>query len=756
MTTGSTSRGDERERRLNALLLAVVQAREKGQALDRKEMLAAHPEFAAELEEFFAARDYLERVTAEPPVGHPPPGPAADLGTLGDFRLMREVGRGGMGIVYEAEQVSLGRRVALKVLPFAAGLDPRQLQRFRNEAQAAALLQHPHIVPIYSVGCEQGTHYYAMQFIDGQSLAALIQELRGSSGGHARGTATHALASGEPPAPADGGRTAPLASPPVGPVAGEVAKFAAGSPLQPTGRAAHFRRVADLGATAAEALDHAHQQGVIHRDVKPANLLLDGRGHLWVTDFGVALLQSAGGMTATGELVGTLRYMSPEQAAGRRGLVDARSDVYALGVTLYELLTLRPAFPGDDPHRLLYQIEAGESRPPRALDRAIPAELEAVVLKAMARSPAERYATAQELADDLRRFLDGRPVRARRPTPVDHARKWLRRHPAVVAAAGLLLVVGAVGSGVSAVLIAREEAKTQTAYDQERQRAREVEQRFQLARRLADEMIQIANEEAVDDPRQQALRHRLLLAAVAYYEEFIELRRDDPDARADLDATRSRVQTILADLAVMQEAQRHGLVGDPAVQEDLRVSAEQRAALEALVQDIRDGGPPDRRRDGPGAEERAQRLVREMRAHEAILEKTLTKAQLARLRQIALQVRGPQALQEPEVITALGLSRAQRSQLREIFAGQPFDRPDQPGPPGDWGDRRRGGPPPWGPDSGHQAEMSRALAILTPEQLARWREMTGAPFAGRLDSPRGPGGGPPPPEAHFPNRPAKK
>src|SRR5262249_31366213 len=202
-------------------------------------------------------------------------------GVLGDFRILREVGRGGMGVVYEAEQVSLNRRVALKVLPLAATLDPRQLERFRHEARAAALLHHPHVVPVHGVGCERGVHYYAMQLIDGCSLAVVIDVLRGGD------------PDGREPADAPGAApTRPLAA-------------LSTVPLR-RGRA-HFRRVAELVVQAADALEYAHAMGVVHRDVKPANLLLDAGGNVWVTDFGLARLGEGPGLTVSGDLLGTLR-----------------------------------------------------------------------------------------------------------------------------------------------------------------------------------------------------------------------------------------------------------------------------------------------------------------------------------------------------------------------------------------------------------------------------------------------------------------
>ena len=210
--------------------------------------------------------------------------------SFGDFEIEEEIGRGGMGIVYRARQLSLKRTVALKVLPLAATLDPRRLQRFHNEAQAAASLHHTNIVPVYFVGSERGVHFYAMQLIDGQTLAAVIHDQRRSES--------------KEPVQEPGAEPTACTTP-----------AAAFSTAKPGRDAAYFRKVAELGVQAAEALDHAHQMGVVHRDIKPANLMLDGRGTLWVTDFGLAQLQTDAGLTLTGDLVGTLRYMSPEQAA---------------------------------------------------------------------------------------------------------------------------------------------------------------------------------------------------------------------------------------------------------------------------------------------------------------------------------------------------------------------------------------------------------------------------------------------------------
>jgi serine/threonine protein kinase/tetratricopeptide (TPR) repeat protein len=428
---------------------ALVQA---GQTVDPEDFARAHPDQADELRRLLPAvraltylggggdSDEAEDTAAGVPGGR-----------LGDFRLIREVGRGGMGIVYEAEQVSLGRRVAVKVLPSAAALDERHLQRFRNEAQAAALLQHPHIVPVLAIGQHLQTHFFAMQFIDGDSLATLVTDLHSEAATETRTVVLPSRPAGDEyatalvvqggagPVPSTSGEATPVPAGELQPLPQPAQRQESVRRLSPLatdapGRdRAYFRNVARLLLQAAQAIDHAHQMGVIHRDIKPANLLVDTQGELWVTDFGLARLISAPGLTATGDLLGTIRYMSPEQAQGLRAPVDHRTDIYGLGVTGYELLTMQPAFPGEDRTELLRRITAEEPPRPRRINRAVPAELEAVVLKAMEKSPGDRYTTAQEMADDLTRFLEDRPVRARRPTTWRVAAKWTRRHAGLLA-----------------------------------------------------------------------------------------------------------------------------------------------------------------------------------------------------------------------------------------------------------------------------------------------------------------------------------
>jgi tetratricopeptide (TPR) repeat protein len=416
--------GTSSEVELAQALDAYMAAVEAGRPPDPEQLLAEHPAVADRLRACLASLRLVERAAGSFVAG------AADGGeanagrpeVLGDFRIIREVGRGGMGVVYEAEQVSLGRRVAVKVLPFAATMDARQLQRFHNEARAAAGLHHTNIVPVYAVGQERGVHYYAMQFIEGRTLADFISQQR-------REGVQQAPTTPEAKAAAASATTAPPA-----------AQATSAAPRD----AAYFRQVAEWGIQAAEALDCAHQLGVVHRDVKPGNLLVDSSGRLWVTDFGLAQVQSDARLTMTGDLVGTLRYMSPEQALAKRVVVDHRTDVYSLGATLYELLTLQPAYSGNDRQELLRQIAFEEPLALRRTNRAIPAELETIVLKALEKNPADRYGTAQELADDLRRWLNDRPIQARRPAMVQRLRKWGRRHRAWVAAGAVVFVLATV------------------------------------------------------------------------------------------------------------------------------------------------------------------------------------------------------------------------------------------------------------------------------------------------------------------------
>ena len=304
------------------------------------------------------------------------PGPAPLLKRLGDFRILGEVGRGGMGVVYEAEQESLGRHAALKVLPWHSLIEPQRLQCFQREAKAAARLHHTNIVPVHGVGEQDGLHYYVMQFIQGQGLDQVLAELRklrpgppvedaapvsrdtvsAASAAHSLLTGRFETAPAEAEAPADSvGSSVRLPG------------QAEGTPPLRSGRE-YWRSVVHVGVQVGDALAYAHGQGVLHRDVKPSNLLLDARGNVWVTDFGLAKAADGEDLTHTGDIVGTLRYMAPECFSGK---ADARSDVYSLGLTLYELATLRPAFVGKDRNQLLQQVLHAEPPRPRSVNRDV-------------------------------------------------------------------------------------------------------------------------------------------------------------------------------------------------------------------------------------------------------------------------------------------------------------------------------------------------------------------------------------------------
>jgi serine/threonine protein kinase len=394
--------------------------RARGEDPDPEAYAARHPAAADRLRRVLGM---LRRVTIDPPADRPVPE------VLGDFRVGREVGRGGMGVVFEAAQLSLPRRVALKVLPAAAVIDPRRVERFRAEAFAAARLEHPRVVQVFEVGRDRGFHFIAMQFIDGRPLSDVIRDRYrpGDLLDPAATTVNLGEASTPPPRPS--------ADPP----------DLGASPTTPTGgrRQTFFQWAADVGRQAAEGLDHVHRVEVVHRDVKPSNLLLDRAGNVWVSDFGVAKLADTN-LTADGDVFGTPQYMSPEQARGANAEVDGRADVYSLGATLYELLTGRLPVPGRTKAEVLKRIEALEPIPPRRHDRRIPRDLETIVLKCLRKRPAERYASAADLAADLGAFLADGPIKARRRSPAYRAWRAVRAHRWPVLT-GLAVAVAAVG-----------------------------------------------------------------------------------------------------------------------------------------------------------------------------------------------------------------------------------------------------------------------------------------------------------------------
>ncbi len=437
----TTGEAKERQQRLESILADFLQAAEAGRAPDQRELLARHPELADELASFFANRAEFVKLAGPvaplaegPTLGlDAPPTAGATVRYFGDYEILEEIARGGMGVVFKARQLSLNRVVAIKMILTGQLATDADVQRFRHEAEAAANLDHPHIVPIYEVGEYHGNHYFAMKLIDGGNLAGHLDELR------------------------------------------------------------RDRKVGvRLMAKTARAVHYAHQRGILHRDLKPANILLDQAGEPHVTDFGLAKrVTGDSGLTQSGAIVGTPSYMAPEQAAARKDLTTA-VDVCSLGAILYELLTGRPPFRGATPLETLLQVLDREPPPPRSLDATIDRDLETIAFKCLAKNPAGRYASAEALAEDLERFLRGEPIQAR-PTRVwEAAVKWARRRPtaAALAAVSVLAALALVGLAVGLwyngrLQTALDDARTarETA-DQQRQRAESLEASVRYARTL--------------------------------------------------------------------------------------------------------------------------------------------------------------------------------------------------------------------------------------------------------------------------------
>ncbi|MFK8112898.1 MAG: protein kinase [Rubripirellula sp.] len=397
----------------------------------------SHPEHESQIRSLFPTMLAMEklRVSKHEPAERPIRLHIDRLERLGDYRIIREIGHGGMGIVYEAEQQSLRRRVAVKIFPKQAIGDSQQLKRFQREAETIGSLHHTNIVPVFGVGEQDGLHYFVMQLLDGVPLDRVIAEI------------------GTRPSDEEGMQD------PIQEIVRSVSKefteedcpvreetgTEGRSPTDVDSREfarSHWIRIADIGIKVADALQYAHAKGVLHRDIKPSNLILGNDFQVWVTDFGLAVAPNQDRLSRSGDVVGTLRYMSPEQLAGRS---DRRSDVYGLGLTLYELLTLRPAFDGDSRGSLIRKVSTSTPPSPRSVCRRIPRDLETIILKAIAKSPESRYRTAAEFADDLRRFQNDQPIQARRIGPLERLARWSRRNPALAGMSAAMLI-GAVFS----------------------------------------------------------------------------------------------------------------------------------------------------------------------------------------------------------------------------------------------------------------------------------------------------------------------
>jgi WD40 repeat protein len=408
--TERPSEPTEREQRLRAVLLDYVEAVERGQDPDRAALLARYPEFAAELREFFAGRDQFDRLASPlrsasqavrgapgspgdrstDPEGSAAGGPASGTParSFGDYEVLGELGRGGMGVVYQARQLSLNRLVAVKMIRAGQLATPSELRWFRLEARAAARLDHPHIVPIYEVGEQDGRHYFSMKLIEGNSLEKGLPHF-----------------------------------------------------------ARNHRDAARLLARVARAIHHAHERDILHRDLKPGNILLDAGGEPHVTDFGLARHPEAGSsLTASGVIIGTAGYMSPEQAAGHNRQLSAATDVYSLGAILYQMLTGRPPFQAPTTLETILQVLEREPQRPCAFNPAIDRDLETICLTCLDKRPHRRYPSAQALAEDLEAWLEGKPIQSRPVGGAERLWLWCRRKPVVAGlgatAAALLVLVG--------------------------------------------------------------------------------------------------------------------------------------------------------------------------------------------------------------------------------------------------------------------------------------------------------------------------
>ncbi|HJT33747.1 MAG TPA: protein kinase [Pirellulales bacterium] len=448
--------------------------------------------------------------------------------TFGDYELLAEIARGGMGVVFKAQQRRLNRTVAVKMILAGELADQNDVQRFLSEAEAAAGLDHPGIVPVYESGEINGQHYFSMGFVDGQSLAAVLS----------------------------------------------------GGPLPP-------RHASELVAQVAEAVDYAHQRGVIHRDLKPGNILLDREGHPRVTDFGLAKrVAGDSGLTRTGQALGTPSYMPPEQASGKLEAIGRAADVYALGAVLYAALTGRPPFQAATPLDTILQVLEQEPVAPRQLNAGVPRDLETVTLKCLEKEPHKRYATARDLADELGRFSRGEPIHARPVGRSERAWRWCCRKPvmaALIAAVCITLVAGTATSTYFAIEANRRagDAETSALVAQNAQRAeaeqlararsalaaetraKEAESQARAAQTTAKNEARAAINRYVDtvfesqllkDDRFQPLRKKLLSDALGYYKTFIESHEHDTTERRELAEVLRRVGSISRDTGSLSDA----------------------------------------------------------------------------------------------------------------------------------------------------------------------------------------------------------
>jgi eukaryotic-like serine/threonine-protein kinase len=528
------------EVRLGRLYAQFVDRLSAGEQLDYTRILEEHPDvgpaLVAELQ-LLANVDFRDET---PPVG-----------TLGDYTLRRQIGRGGMGVVYDAWQNSMNRQVALKVLPAGVAADRRASARFLREAQTAGQLSHQNVVSVYGLGIEADTPYYAMEFVEGETLAQILARLRAAEGkedekGPLLQSISNLFGKQDPEAVA-------LEEGPAGQEETREKKQPFGTDDQDI---VYYGNLAKAFAGVADGLQHAHSKGIIHRDIKPSNLILDREGRLRILDFGLAHLEGQESLTASGDLVGTVQYMSPEQAQVRKIAVDHRTDIYSLGATMYEMLTMRPPFKGKTHQETLSQIIERDPVEPGRLNPRVPRDLGTIVLKCLRKDRGDRYGTAEALAQDLRRFVRGDQIEARPESPWQTWSRRLWRHRTAVGMAALLLVLVAGGLAISSVLIWREKLRTEGMFREMKVQKEQAGRNFEYARQAVDEMLtQVGANDLMIVPGMEGVRRALLQRALTFYAKFMEEKGDQPASRRDLGEAQLRMGDILAMLGQNAKAE---------------------------------------------------------------------------------------------------------------------------------------------------------------------------------------------------------
>ena len=741
---------------------------QQGGAPSVEEFSKRYPEIATILTQILPAIGAMKNAQSMKPEDSPASAIEAPQfvdGTVGDFRLVKEIGRGGMGVVYEAWQISLKRRVALKILPFAAALDSKRLERFKNEAQAAAQLHHANIVPVYAVGCERGVWYYAMQIIEGETVAEVISQLRGDLD-----PSPYVSTQIDDPSSQQNSNSVSKSRWTPKPARETVANAAATTHSSHRD-SSYIELVVHIAIQVAEALEHAHSLDIVHRDVKPGNLIIDQRGRVWVTDFGLARFREDDRLTRTGDILGTLAYMSPEQASGMHGAVDHRTDIYSLGATLYELLTLQPPFVNVDPKTLRSTISSEEPKAPRRLNKKIPVDLETIVLKAISREPQLRYQSAQEVADDLRRFQDNRPVLARRPGFLELSFKWASRHRSIVAVTTVTLFLLVAILSVSTGLVVQEHARTEAALEDvtdaliaeenQRQAAEEnlklAQQNFRQAREMLEFFVEVTREDLAVHEDLEEVRSKLLQTSLSYYQQFIEQTGNNSTLQAELAATHRDVAKILLHLGATPDAQQSleqalqaqerlvrnnpeneelrdglksmykdlrvfyqgihaiGLIAEPEVQSHLELDQEQVDAVLTLAENFSQVECRDESVDDLTAHRQNFQTAIDCTLLE--IQGILSETQFQRLRQLELQKRGTWALSDPHISLKLELTPGQRNSISiiETAMRNQIRKCGRPNCEKDILVKKR--------------HFTKCLfGVLTERQLEKWNEMTGQKF----------------------------